>query len=1113
MKKIALLNFLIFSFLLCLGQNKNGGDGDSIDINKIIPPEPGVYKFATFGNNSVNLFSGVPQISIPVWEIKEQDISVPINLSYDAQGLKVNDIPSWVGAGWNLSAGGVITRTVRSIPDENCSGTYIGYMCPGHDGLFIPDSLPQSGTNYVYESIMEMESITTYGKIDDQQPDEFYFNMPGHSGKFIYSLYDNKFITIPYQNIKIDYYSNNFNTIDSIRLITDDGFIYWFSCPEITTTYSHGSKSGSIDWNFKSSWFLTRIITPLKNTVLFEYEYDHLYKNTFTQTHKILLGNGNKNKSNKSATSSEIERSSPRLKRIITKNQIIKFIKSDNYRTDIYYLCNNGIPENKRKSYSLKEIQILRRKGNNTTLIKKYNFYESYKIGSQSSVPRLTLDSIAESNETEKLPSYKFFYNKPNLVPSLIQRRKQDHWGYYKKNDTKNNNNILPKIILHGLNNSQTILNSDGSDRNTDTSSVYFGVLNKIQYPTGGYTKYKYEPNNVSNFNLTKTVNYTVHEDDSLYYTKGVICKDNYSTHVNIAESSGKGKIELYFGKTCSGGGGGGNGTISKDHSGLYIYVGNNSYFVGSGYAGESRTIPNVSLQVSNNLSFRFSSNPGSDIKAILKAPETSQISTNHTDTYSINADYVGGLRIKSITDYFDTGKISQKREFTYYGGKVFCVPNYLRTLEKDTWETWENPFDYHRTRFEVYAILSSNNLSVDGKIEGSHVGYSKVTMQKTNSKGEIIKEETEYNQIGDLYNYSYPYIPVFDVDYKIGKIKEKKYFNWENNNFRLIKKQNYQYTSFSEGNASGVLFAKVHNLNNFGKSFPVPYSFTPMPTFAVPEYYTIKNFAWKSSFGYLSKEITRDYFNNEVIETTTDYEYNTDYTQLTKTIKNAATDNEITTSYKYPTDENLNATVPQEMIDKFMINTPVETEKRNYNENIVSANITDYKYENGMVLPDKVRVYNKDLATTLKYEERASYKHDTHGNIVEIKKSDNTPTTIIWGYNNTYPIAKIEGVAYAELTTTQISKIQELDAAVWEYDVNIDDLNNLNNYIRNMLPNAMITTYTYRPLIGQETITDPNGKTTFYEYDNFDRLKTIRDQDGKIIKKIEYNYRQTENY
>ena len=61
---------------------------------------------------------------------------------------------------------------------------------------------------------------------------------------------------------------------------------------------------------------------------------------------------------------------------------------------------------------------------------------------------------------------------------------------------------------------------------------------------------------------------------------------------------------------------------------------------------------------------------------------------------------------------------------------------------------------------------------------------------------------------------------------------------------------------------------------------------------------------------------------------------------------------------------------------------------------------------------------------------------------------------------------------------------------------------------IRTTLTSAMVTTYTYDPLVGVTSITDPIGYTTYYEYDEFNRLKFVKDKDGKFLKKNEYHYK-----
>jgi len=53
----------------------------------------------------------------------------------------------------------------------------------------------------------------------------------------------------------------------------------------------------------------------------------------------------------------------------------------------------------------------------------------------------------------------------------------------------------------------------------------------------------------------------------------------------------------------------------------------------------------------------------------------------------------------------------------------------------------------------------------------------------------------------------------------------------------------------------------------------------------------------------------------------------------------------------------------------------------------------------------------------------------------------------------------------------------------------------------------AQMTSYTYLPLVGMTSSTDNKNMTLNYEYDGFQRLMNIKDQNGKILKNYDYNY------
>jgi YD repeat-containing protein len=136
-------------------------------------------------------------------------------------------------------------------------------------------------------------------------------------------------------------------------------------------------------------------------------------------------------------------------------------------------------------------------------------------------------------------------------------------------------------------------------------------------------------------------------------------------------------------------------------------------------------------------------------------------------------------------------------------------------------------------------------------------------------------------------------------------------------------------------------------------------------------------------------------------------------------------------------------------------------------------------------------------------------YQYDTKGNVIEFKPAgSNVPTTYLWGYKYQYPIAKIENATYEQVRTalTDQAAVDAIANSDTLLNTQLDALNNLRT--NPSLPNAMVTTYTYKPLVGLQTVTDPRGVTITYEYDSFGRLQAIKDENGKTIENYNYHYK-----
>ena len=142
-------------------------------------------------------------------------------------------------------------------------------------------------------------------------------------------------------------------------------------------------------------------------------------------------------------------------------------------------------------------------------------------------------------------------------------------------------------------------------------------------------------------------------------------------------------------------------------------------------------------------------------------------------------------------------------------------------------------------------------------------------------------------------------------------------------------------------------------------------------------------------------------------------------------------------------------------------------------------------------------------------------YKEYENGKPINISKKDGIDIVYIWGYNDEYPIAKIENATYTDVSAY---------VANLKTKSNLDDDRTIGNTgnegalrqdldaLRSALPSAMVTTYTYDPLIGVTSMTDPRGYTMYYIYDGLNRLKEVRDAQNKLISDYKYHYKGQTN-
>lgn len=495
----------LLSITLVVNSQQNAGMFGRVNI-----ASPNAAALGKYGDIPVNNHTGIPSISIPLYTLKEGSLSVPVSLSYHASGLRVEENASWVGAGWSLNAGGVITRTVKDKPDERRTQSLqqeYGHLSNG---------------GFVNCPLFSTSKSTTH----DLEPDLFSFNFNGYSGKFYFDDSKHPVLSVE-QDIKIEYVykdelwtsSPGYNlpggigkSIESFILTTPDGNRYFFGIPNtpipppytvpVEVTSSYTSSSGMLSGKVISSWYLYKIVSADGNSVIdFFYTPDKYAYFTYPG---VTYGQGSSNSNAYFAVKNFM--SGVQLSRVSGTVNRIDFVPTFSARLDLSR-WQTGLDEGSSDNVNntSKALASVRIHDTGSNCLKKfdfnYSYFEdnvtpnlSYFTGIETDRKRLRLNSITESScdGTIVLPPYQFdYFSEP--VPRRMSFGK-DHWGFI--NGISTNTQLFPEVFdNNGSLNSKLSLSV--SNRESSWPAMRAGTIKRITYPTGGYTDFDFEPHSV----------------------------------------------------------------------------------------------------------------------------------------------------------------------------------------------------------------------------------------------------------------------------------------------------------------------------------------------------------------------------------------------------------------------------------------------------------------------------------------------------------------------------------------------------------------------------------------------------------------------------------------
>jgi len=1106
-----------------------------------LPLAPEAYSHLRFDINPVNLNTGIPDITEPLYTFAvDNNINLSIDLRYHPSGLRIKEVSGLVGQGWNTFSPGTITRETNGLPDEKL--TY-GILNNGFINALNTYGLssPQT-TKYLYDSKVGKE---------DAQYDLFHFNFLNHSGSFKLNQNGSAEYIGASGNYRIQFVKSNDVLVFTI---TDDkGYSYIFDKKrsgydnrtiEKVLLYEHSCGVAQMppagnEFNPNSTWYLTQIKNPQHVTICsFSYDaYTEIPPNTVVENFNVRLGGIVEDVTGLGADGNCADG-------VIFCNH--KSLLPERERTIIgndssLALTKITVPGKGVVDYEItgNKIQSIAIKNEQNSLIKKISF-DYLTIPSAG---RYFLSSVIIKDRLEsQVYKYSFQYNNVNQFPEKSSEI-ADFWGYY-------NGRANADLIIRGH---DIIM----ENKRADKEAVKTGVLTRIVLPTGGYKDFEFESNTYSkelsdpdmifdaeenreytNVSLSKTVFNTNQQlPNGLVYFNN---KQDINIHFNVAQFQRTEDIPAVAVRLVP---------IKLNPANPNLVT--QAEVDGAEEETAGNTLlprPSMYLRINNGtaVSNNFYTNGyykivySVNVDGILQFyPVTYNLNMNYYNLVNnIQYNYGGGLRIRKIS--VSDGQNIYHKNYNYHqivdngqpstipvllpvlsSGEIINTPIYKKThsynyLSVATVNPLTGPDGYAASQ----NYISANNLGYSSvnAIKGSFVNYKNVTV--SDEKGKIEHTFSVYSDYPDI-SYASLFSPTYKFlqqDYKIGLLKADKVYN---SSGQLIKQSDYEYDT---RDLSKSLLYKVIDNNGgcFLQNGPYSHRVKDYDAFMSSQNATthpstecgfiLSNaimLGSEAKYGFAGvKKITeREFAGGNIFEKTISTSYNSRfYSASNKT--ELPSGEKYETTYQYAHEKGNTKLINANMVGILLETNKVKKQSASDPGKTISK--TETKYDNpNHLFPSSLFSYDFENNAS---EDVTIDQYNSKGNIQQYTTKEGISTTIIWGYNQNHPIAKVEGMKLSDIQQSYIDAVVNASNEDASNPASEPDLiAALDNFRKSTaLQNAQITTYTYDPLIGVTSITSPSGLRQIYLYDFAGRLKEIRENNlsGRLLKEFKYNYK-----